>query len=175
MSTQYFIDFEKNIENIVNSPKTQYLYKLLYSNVITLMETYLYELFINGVREHNLYDKVVKNRKFQSHKISLNSKDIELNNFDIKKYIETNLIQAMIFHSPTSFFIIKEVFDIEINLTDKITKAIDIRHDIIHRNGKDFNNQNIEISEEYLNELIEEVRTFLTNIDRNFIDKYAVL
>jgi len=171
--TTFLTQFNQNIQEIEQIPKNRYILKLLYANVITLMETYLYELFINGVRENNLYQKIVNNRNYQQYKIPL--KLVEVNNFDIKNYIKTQIVEKILFHKTDSFLLFENVFEIQIDITEEIKNAIKNRHHIIHRNGKDFNNQNIEISEEYLNELIEEVRAFLTNIDRNFIDKYAIL
>jgi hypothetical protein len=52
---------------------------------------------------------------------------------------------------------------------DLLYKAVSIRHDIVHRNGKDINGKFQNISKDDVEELVTQVKEFVAYIHRNLL------
>lgn len=115
--------------------------KILYSNVISIFETYLFDLIVNAVNtdQEALINIVSKYQIFGKEKLE------KSNIFEEYRNIKANVneeLKNIVFHNLK---IVIPLFKhtLEIDFSDKISslnEAVNIRHDIIHRNGKDFNN-----------------------------------
>ncbi|MCD6186231.1 MAG: hypothetical protein J7K84_10705, partial [Deltaproteobacteria bacterium] len=66
MKTIYFKQFKNNIEYIQNSIKCDYSFKLFYANLVTVMESYLSDIFVEIVSTNlNLMKKLTKSNKYK--------------------------------------------------------------------------------------------------------------
>ena len=84
MKTKYFKQFEENIKSIQDATKCDYSLKLFYANIVTVMETYLSNIFIETVSTHSsLMKKLTKSNKYKNQNVSLYT---ALTN-DMKRYI----------------------------------------------------------------------------------------
>ena len=84
MKTKYFKQFEENIKSIQGATKCDYSLKLFYANIVTVMETYLSNIFIVTVSTHSsLMKKLTKSNKYKDQNVSLYT---ALTN-DMKRYI----------------------------------------------------------------------------------------
>jgi hypothetical protein len=114
---------------------------LLYANVITSLETYLADIFINTIFQNTLYLRsfVETYPKFKGND---NAQKFTLSEIFTKhdkiEEIVTDEVLGIIYHNlQTIKPMFKDTFGVEFPKDMKsIFKAIQIRHDIVHRNGK---------------------------------------
>ena len=172
MSSKFFIEAKNNLEYISEKISDyEYLNQLFYANIITILETYLYKVFTFLLKkDFELLKKLTNSSKFKNQKIPL-----KLALTDIKSYIFT-MIKGLTYHNLADIEIIyKEVLGVKIRYNEKILNAINIRHDIIHRNGYKKDGAKITISK---NDIIETIKVFeglIKDVDRQVIEKYKCI
>lgn len=130
------------------------LLKILYSNVISIFETFLSDLIINAVNSHReVLERIVADYQIFG-KEKIEKSNIFKEYFSIKENVNDEL-KKIIFHNLKVVIpLFKQT--LEIDFSSKINglhEAIIIRHDIVHRNGKDFNNMYHMITVDQLSEL----------------------
>ncbi|WP_409345898.1 hypothetical protein [Paenibacillus sp. MBLB4367] len=83
------------------------------------------------------------------------------------------MLLEVIYHNiPKVKHIYKNTLDVELSVDIAIIeKAISIRHDIVHRSGKDIKGKMNEINFETLAQLIQMVRLFIKNINNQLQNK----
>ncbi|CAN2041264.1 hypothetical protein GMMP15_370062 [Candidatus Magnetomoraceae bacterium gMMP-15] len=169
MNTKYFKQFKNNIKHIQNSTKNDYSRKLFYANLVTVMEIYLSNIFIDTVSNNlNLMKKVTKSNKYKNQKVNLYT---ALTN-DMRRYV-IGLIKQIVFHNLSNIRpLFREVLDIEVTNEQKILDLIEKRHHIIHRNGFDENNNPVLIREEDIKTTINFLTNYIERIDQQFIKKF---
>ncbi len=176
--TDYYSNFISAIRNIemllqidVDSEAYNCLTRLLYVNVITALETYLSDAFINIVlNNQELMRRFIEtNPSFQDEKISISDiyKTVEM----IEKKARTFLIE-LIWHRLDR---IKPMYEKTLGIKfpsdlGTIFRSIQIRHDIVHRNGKNRDGKEVFITKEEVENLIEKVKHFVQHIDNQLID-----
>jgi|LGVD01.1.fsa_nt_gb chorismate mutase len=169
MKTIYFKQFKDNIEHIQNSTKCDYSLKLFYANLVTIMESYLSDIFIETVSTNlNLMEKLTKSNKYKNQNVNLYT---ALTN-DMKRYI-IGLIKQIVFHNLSNIRpLFREVLDIGVTNEQEILDLIEKRHHIIHRNGFDKSNNPVQIREEDIETTINSLTNYIERIDQQFIDKF---
>lgn len=178
--SEFYYVFITNIENIekllkiyINDESTkQVMYKMLYANIITAMETYLGDAFINTTFKSdefitnfaNNYEDT-KNRKVSVSEALRGTKYL----FNII----TDDMQNILYHNlPKVKNIYKFTLGVEFPKdTGKLMENISVRHDIVHRNGKNKRNDEIELNKDDIIKVKEKIVEFITSIDSklNFI------
>jgi len=145
------------------------LNRMLYANIITAMESYLSDAFKKIVlsREDKLRLFVETTKEFQHQKISLS--DI-FNRMDKIKQEVSDYLSGISFHNIGKVeALYKGTLGIDFprESTRRIHKAIAIRHDIVHRNGKNNDDGKLhEIDHEKIQSLSTEVNKFLRELDK---------
>jgi uncharacterized protein YegP (UPF0339 family) len=169
MSSKFYLEAENNLKYIIKKiSDDEYLNQLLYANIITILETYLYKTFTFLLeKDFKLLKKLTESSKFKNQKVSL-----KLALSDIKQHIFT-MIRNLTYHNLADIDVIyKEVLNIKIKYDEDILNSIEKRHDIIHRNGYKKDGRKIFISK---NEIIETVKLFqnlVKDIDMQIMEKY---
>lgn len=143
-----------------------YLYKLLYANLITSMEAYLSDTLIKYVTENDEYlrkftetYKPFKNQTFTTDDI--------FNRMDHLKDIVKGELRELMYHNlPKIKPIFMDSMGIDIGVIKDLYKAVLIRHDIVHRNGKDKEGKEHVITKENVEQLCTQVNDFIYNIER---------
>lgn len=149
----------------VDNQQRPLLYQLLYSSLITALETYLEDTmsFWVAVDEKVLRKFVVSCQEFKKQKLNLS----EI--FDRMDKLESdveNYLQQLIWHRLDKVVpLMSESLDISRPSIEKLMQHILLRHHIVHRSGKDKNGYALTISINELNELQEEVVTFIDQIE----------
>lgn len=171
-------NYKKSIQEIKEVIKTNevinnpILRKLIYSNVITIFETYLSDLIINTVHSSTaLQTKVVENYGiFDNEKIDL--KNIYSTMSNLEREIITRL-RSITYHNLNKVIpLYSKVLGINFSgVIGKLPKAITIRHDIVHRNGKTIDGESHAISIQIINDLILNVEAVSTYIDLEIKNK----
>lgn len=161
------LDIEKLLDTTVEASVMYYLYKLLYVNVITAMETYLSDTFIsNVISDKKLMRKFVESLpEFNKQKFVLSDvyKEFETIEDKTKKYLADTVWHNL--HKIKPMY--KSTLDISFPDMTDIMRAIEIRHHIVHRNGKDKDGKDIMIAKDDVIKLIDNVEDFVRCVDNN--------
>jgi hypothetical protein len=181
LGTNFFKEFTTAVSHIIklsrppDGPYTikseleEPLNRMLYANIITAMESYLSDAFIKIVlsNEERLRRFVETTKEFQNQKISLSDIFIKM---DSLKGEVTDYLAALSFHNLAKVeALYKATLNVEFlkDPTRRIHKAIAIRHDIVHRNGKNSNDGKYhEIGHDDIKSLAAEVKRFLRDVDK---------
>lgn len=178
-TTEHHESFNEAINNVEHllTPDTidlrkKYLLRLLYVNVITILETYLSDLFISAVgNDKSLLRRFVETTpKFKSEKISVSEvfKAVE----EIEKKARSYLTDVVWHHLSRVKPMFKDTLDIEFPTNMGILfKAVLVRHDLVHRNGKKKDGGEHDISVETITELIKEAKEFVSHIDKQWTER----
>ncbi|CAH1201897.1 leucine-rich repeat domain-containing protein [Paenibacillus sp. JJ-223] len=196
-NTEYYNVFVENIniitnlsnEFIIDEKNKSTLNKMLYVNAITAMETYLSDVFIFLVlNDNSLLRKYIEN--------DLDYKNEKVVISDIFEWVEkskekvSDKLLGITFHNLVNVRkMFKSVLNIEFSDISELIKVVKIRHDIVHRNGKNKEGNQINISTKEISLLIKEVSVFIKFIDdqinieyyrkkdinENLLEKYLLL
>lgn len=159
-------DVEALLDLATASPQQTVLLRLIYANVITALETYLGDAFVNNVMaKPELLRKFVETTpEFKNSKISLS--EIFKEHDDIQSKVENHLAGIVWHRLRIVSSMYKDTLNVEFprDIGD-IYKAIKLRHDIVHRNGKNKDGHEILIMSDDVRALIEKVESLVTHID----------
>ena len=140
--------------------------RLLYVNVITALETYLSDLFISSINaDRNLLRRFVEtNPEFKSEKISIS--DVFKASEGIEQKVKSYLMDVVWHHLARVKPMFKDTLEVEFP-TDMsgLFKAVLIRHDLVHRNGKSKDGVSHVISKTDISDLIRMVEAFVSEIE----------
>lgn len=173
-------EFTETLKNNLNSIKRlltvelppdleQQMNKMLYVNVITVLETFLADAFIGTVlKDKKLFKDFVRlNPDFSERKFPLNEIFERIDN--IEKDVKTYLLELIWHNLAKVQNMYKSVLHIEFPQEMKVIyRGIAKRHDIVHRNGKTKSGDELTISREELICLMDEVNSFAESIDNYF-------
>jgi len=170
------INAQNGTRELLNTPlegeSQQLLFRLLFVNVVTALETFLSDFFINAVSTDQALLKkfVASNPDFKERKFSLK----EL--FDcldkIEKDVRTYLLDLIWHNLPKVKEMYKATLDISFPDSMKpLYSAITRRHDIVHRNGRDKEGKPIHISRREVEDVLSAVNELADHIDAHFKPK----
>lgn len=146
--------------------------RLLYANVITALETYLFDFFYSVLKnDKNVFRKFVQeNEDFTKKKIALSEVIAQFEN--IEKTVKEFLTGIAWHNLPRIKPLYKNILKLEFdeNLVPELIIAVAVRHDIVHRNGRSKNDDiEITLDESDLNNLILLARRFVARINEDWI------
>lgn len=157
---------ERLLETTVEAADRQCFLRLLYVNVITALETYLSDSFIQTVNaDPTLLRKFVETTpEFRSAKIPLS--DLYKASEEIGKKVKVHLMD-IVWHRLDK---IKPMFHDTLTVEfpadlKELFNAIRIRHDLVHRNGKRRDGGEHILGEEIIKALIQNAHTFVVRIE----------
>jgi len=171
--TETLKDNLNNIKRLLdielNDDLKQNLYKMLFVNVVTTLETFLADAFINTVLNNRelLKNFVCSCPDFANRKFSLNQ---IFDRFDtIENEVKTYLLD-LIWHNIAK---VSKMYKTTLNIDfpkdiKTIFRGITKRHDIVHRNGKTKDGDTIVVSRDEVVELMDKVNEFAEEIDTAF-------
>jgi hypothetical protein len=142
------------------------LRSMLYANVITIMETFLSDYLICWLeKDELLVNNLTRYDQFRKEKFSL-SELISLN-VSIKQIVIDKMKEVIYHNLPLVSHIYSAVFNIRFPEIGELVKAVENRHDIVHRNGI-INDGVIERRKQYSKEdimkLVVDLQVFLIDI-----------
>jgi len=176
LKSDFYNEFQKSIQNIrmiiesdlkiFNQNRRGYLIKMLYANVITAMEVYLSDSFIKTVINNEKFFPLLLERvsPFSERKFSTKKA------YEWMKDIKDNIINDLSDVSFHNLGRVKSMFKDVLNVKfpediGDIFRAINTRHDIIHRNGKTKDDNEINLSSQNVLDLIKNVSSFIEKIE----------
>lgn len=134
------------------------LHRQLYASLISIMEAYLFERLLSAIdKDENLLANFFL---FYNGAHNFDEHDIK----KARKYLMENIL----YHNlDTVSQIYSETFKFKFPSCEKIRKAIRLRHDIVHRNGKKTNGDPLVISRKDIEHLSESVKELVSNLEYN--------
>lgn len=179
-TSEHLKSFEESINKVeqlltleVQAPGDQHLFRLLFVNVITAVETYLSDLFISAVgSDKALLRRLVETTpEFKSEKISVS--EVFKAAKEIEKRAHSYLIDVVWHHLNKVKPMFKDTLDLSFpDDMGGLFKAVLMRHDLVHRNGKTKEGGEHNISEEKVRTLIGQARKFVVSIDSQWTEKF---
>jgi hypothetical protein len=170
-NTQYYNTFldqiaeaEKLLNRIVDTDNVSSLqFKLIYSHLITILETYLSDALINTILSNDTFIETFVKTFYKEEKIQLNEVlEIAKN---IKNIVKTALLCIVYHRLKKVEKIYKNTLMINFIDTADIEKIISCRHDLIHRNGKDKDGREIIINRKDVEESLKKIKFFIEEIE----------
>lgn len=180
-NSRFFVSFLKELEKLKSLNEKSFddinedyaFRKMIYVNIVTLLEVYLGDVFKVTIADNQDYLKLAieKVRELSSEKIPL--KDFLQEQYTPLSYTEKVINNKILFHKLEKVNeLYKAVFGISIldNSSKDIIDMVQIRHDFVHRNKSVKYNT---ISSGDISNAIEKVRNFLSDIDNKIYDKIS--
>lgn len=175
----YYDEFKKSldrikklveIEKFTHDDLKTHFFNMLYSSIITSLETYLSDAIkynISNDKKRIYLRKFVETFKdYEDKKIAL--KDL-FNEYDgIENKVEDNLVSLLYHNLPLIKNIYNSTFCIDFLDIGSLMKSISIRHDLVHRNWKKKDGEIHEISKKSILELHKQTLDFIDNIEKQF-------
>ena len=146
--------------------------RLLYANVVTSLEVYLYGLTTDLIQSNSsLLLNVARSEKFKARKLPIY---FALQN-DLTQYF-LQLVSEINFHNLSDIEpLFREAFDVKIPLNDEVLQAIKVRHDIVHRDGFSKAGDPVNIEPSTLKKTVHAVSELVKSVDRQVVERYAAL
>lgn len=148
----------------LSAPTKEYLYRQLYAGAITSMEAFLSSTLLKEVLSSN-----ENKRKFVEKYLPYRKEHIALSKiFEQMDKIDATIqesLRGLMYHNLSMIKpIYKDVLDIDLGDIGDIMKAIQIRHDIVHRSGKDKEGNFHEIKKEDVTDLVQKVSFLMSAV-----------
>lgn len=172
----YYIEFKESIFNIQNlsnvscidEPLTIHYFGMLYSSVITSLETYLYDAIRfkidNNIQYLEIFVKTFE--KYQKEKLKFSDIYTEYSNIELK--VKESLSNLIYHRLDIIENIYSAVFSISFQDKDFMNNSVQKRHDLVHRNGKKTDGTNHNITKDNVLELCDRTLSFIENIENQF-------
>jgi len=153
-----------NVE-IGNTSLNTILSRQIYIGLIGTMETYLSETFIKNVIENDelLRNYVESYPGFKKRKFEL--REIFQTRENLVEIAKSEMLDTIYHNLSNIRNMYKSTFKIEFPSIGELSKAVLKRHDLVHRNGKTKEGDNLEIDKEELLALINEITNFANEIE----------
>jgi len=164
--SRFYDEYQSGIRIITaQNNNDEFHNKLYYSNVISLMEKYLYDLFIYEISsDRNALVTLGTQNKFSAASLKI---PYLLHN-SVEKYI-INTMKNIVWHRLNDIDVFyKNVLGIQFNLSTAILNILKIRHDIVHRNGFDIEGNMVVITDQKLENCINLINSFILDIDKKY-------
>jgi hypothetical protein len=159
-------DIEKLLETVIDGSVSGCFHRLLFVNVITALETYLSDAFINTV----MHDPALMRRfiettpEFQNEKVALSEVFTALEK--IEQRAKGHLVDVVWHNLKRVKPMYRDTLDIDFPKDNSaVFSAIRKRHDIVHRNGKTKDGEEIMISHQDVIDLISAIQAFTHYVD----------
>jgi len=166
--SSFFEEYKSGIDCISSQNRDDFHNKLYFSNVISLMEKYLYDLFIYEISN----DRVALVKLGTQNRFKLESLKIPYLLHNCVEDFIINSMKNLVWHRLNDVDVFyKNVLNIPFNINSNLLGKLKVRHDIVHRNGYDLNGNKVEISDHELDDCISTTNTFIKDIDKKYQSK----
>jgi hypothetical protein len=138
---------------------------MLYANVITCLETYLSDAFINTVKQDEKFLRRFV-ATFHGYKnVKFNLVDIFSHYDKIHEFAITSMAEVIYHNLNKISGMYEDTLGVQFpKAMGPLHKAVKTRHDIVHRNGKDKNGNFHSISAKDVDDLIFIVKAFVEHV-----------
>ena len=173
--SNFFIEFNNTINEIkiilnssIDPTVMKTIYKMIHIHTVTAMETYLGDSLKSAVIGNKKYiANAAKNleeftkKKFKLSEILSYEGGVEKIVLEqLVKYLYHDVTRVMQIYKATLGF--NSTYDLE-----KLLEITRVRHDLVHRNGKDNEGNRVILDSTYLKNAIDEVELFINYLERS--------
>lgn len=139
--------------------------RLLFANVISALETYLSDTFINRVfNDADLLEKYIgSDPAFRDRKIPF--KDVQKEAANLDATVRRELLDVVWHNVGKIKAMYGSVLGIDIGDLSEVAAAIQTRHDIVHRNGRQRDGQIVDISPKDVKDLVAAADALVDHIE----------
>lgn len=163
----FFTQFSDDIAKVINklTEADDFHLKLYYSNIISAMEKYLYDLCITEISTNkDTFMKMCTNDKFANQRYPL---PVILHQ-DISVII-INSVKSMVWHRLNDIDpLFRKAMGIKMNIPQNLKKTLETRHHLVHRNGFDLDGNPVLLTTDEVNGAINLIKNFIIDIDKKF-------
>lgn len=162
-----------NAKTLISSDKfsgerqEQIFFRLVYSNLIAILESYLSDTFSSAVLNNKSYinSLFLSVKDFSDKKYSIHD---AVNWQSNEKKIALKFIHEIVWHNlPKAHHLYKNVLKITLPQDDgSLMKAISKRHDIVHRNGKNTKGRSFRLEKGDLITLLNNIDNYVREIEK---------
>lgn len=141
------------------------LRRLLFANVITALETYLSDTFMNRVLQdpERIQAHLDADPRFKERKVPY--KDVLREAAKLEQAVRSELLD-MVWHDLSRVKpMYKAALGVDLGEIGDLMKDVLVRHDIVHRNGRSKTGELVDIQPAQITELTAKVRALATSID----------
>ena len=159
----------ENVSELLHAPiennVAPYLHRLLYVNIVTALETYLSDVFVKTVLSDGaLVRKFVETTPdFKKRKFALSDVFAEIDR--VEETVKGQLRQIVWHDLARVRLMYRDVLAVDVQTTKAIFRSVAIRHDLVHRNGKDKDGIGIPIKADDVVALAQEAHRLVRGID----------
>ena len=164
LTPEKITDVLDEIEKL-SAPTKEYLYRQLYAGTITSMEAFLSSTLLKTV-----LSSAEMKRKFVEKYLPYRDEQISFSSiFEQMDKIDSTIqetLRGLMYHNLGKIKpIFKDVLNVDLGDIGTIMKAVQIRHDIVHRSGKDKEGNVHDIMKEDVIQLVEEVSSLISRVE----------
>ena len=147
-----------------NQVLQQILRRQLYVASISALETFLSETFINLTNDNQDYFKnfIKTYPKFKESRFRLN--EIYMEYDKLQETAKKEMLEIIYHNLAKGKNLYTSTFKIRFPDITELSKAVNIRHDLVHRNGKTKDGADVVIQKETITELLAKVSDFVESI-----------
>lgn len=185
---QYYIDFKNQLANLSNIPTPtdtallDVALKMRFSYAVTHMEACLGDMLKNVTLSDDFFKlkalagiKTLKNTKVNLESL-LGRNATELVDKEIyselTELLYHNIEKVNIYYSVILGFGNPLNLDLSEGLTEKVCRAVSLRHDVVHRNGRDKDGNTSVISQAIVDDYIEAIQQYVEEL-YDLLDKVS--
>jgi hypothetical protein len=141
--------------------------RLLYSSAITALETYLSDLFRSLVLADvkRINKLLINSTEHKSKKYSIQQ---AVNFEETKRKEAEKYINETVWHNlPKVAYLYRKVLNLEFDKCKMpaLNKHVSVRHDIVHRNGRNKNGEPVSIKDEDVLNCVGDVKEFVESLE----------
>ena len=176
IANKFFYDsFQNEIKNvrllnelvIENQALLSVLKRQLYITAIGALETFLSETFINLTNENQEYFRnfIEAYPNFRDRKFQMNKIYHEYNK--LQETAKKEMLEVIYHNLAKVKNMFVSTFKIEFPDIAELSKAVNIRHDLVHRNGKTKDRDDVIIDKEIVSDILSKISDFVENISNS--------
>lgn len=164
-------DLDDSLNHLDELPETtkKIIYRNFFANVISCMEAYLSDTAIRKIMQSDDYKKKFEKSSPHFNNLSINGSNV----YEYYAKLDTTIqfqLREIIYHKlEVVKKLYKSTFNVDLGDIGSLMKAIQKRHDIVHRNGHDKNGNVVEVTKADVQQLILDVSNFINHIENQFL------
>lgn len=141
------------------------LQRQIYVGAITCLETFLSDAFINNVLSNEEFLRsFFSNYDFKEKKIEMKSLYEYANK--VEEVAKREMLEVRYHNIPKVGAIYKAILGVDFPNYQAVVKAIVTRHDLVHRNGKTKDGEDVHVDKEVVDKVIAEIEGFIGEVNR---------
>jgi len=163
----HYQDFKAGLDKISSHVENsdEFHMALYYASLVSMMEKYLFDVFITEIEgDLSAFLRMCSMDKYANQTFKLP----QILHGNIRNHV-INSVKSMVWHRLNDVDpLYKKVFGFGLNISRSLTGIIEVRHDIVHRNGFTLAREAIQLNREMLTGAITNLERFIHDVDTKY-------